>query len=240
MVFRRENKADAFQRQISALRQQLTPDGEPVAEAEFGPADDRDQEGDAAPTYSRSERRPAQRSSPPDRQSFEGEDYGVSPQRGGYTDVTGDDQEFVEAAPSVPAIPLVDAQASVIAHDAVWSGDLRSDGSIHVHGTVEGTITSRQDVFVAEEADVDATINAVNIVVAGRVKGVIACRGRFEALPQGRIAADIRAPALVVHDGATITGGFRMGSAPESEDDSGETAAPPPPVVHRRAARGGD
>jgi cytoskeletal protein CcmA (bactofilin family) len=70
-------------------------------------------------------------------------------------------------------------------------------------------------------------------VIAGFVKGMIRCGARFEALPQARIAGEVQAPTLVVHDGANVTGQFRMGAGEGTE-------AAKPPVVQRRAARGGD
>lgn len=238
MVFRRENKADAFQRQISALRQQLGPEGEEAEEAARSPREDAGQEAESGVSF-RGDRRRESDSYASDRSPFEPSGYGTSTGADDFPAAPEPGEGSLELAPPVPAIPTVDAQASVIAHDAVWSGDLRSDGSIHVHGRVEGSITSRQDVFVAEEATVDATIAAVNIIVAGQVKGSIRCQGRFEALPQGRIAADVQAPALVVHEGASITGGFRMGSEPAAEGTPAPPSQPPAPVVHRRAARGG-
>ena len=82
------------------------------------------------------------------------------------------------------------AQTSVVAHDTTWKGDLESDGSVHVHGRVEGSIRAKQDIFIAEEADVDATLTATNIVIAGLIKAAFAapiaskfCRkARFPAI----------------------------------------------------------
>ena len=72
---------------------------------------------------------------------------------------------------------------------------------LHIYGFIrgfEGMINARQDVYVAEEADVDATITAGNVVIAGLAKGTIRCEDRFEVLPSGRVSGDIMAPVLVV------------------------------------------
>ncbi len=126
---------------------------------------------------------------------------------------------------------MTDAQTSVVAHDTTWKGELVSEGTIHIHGKVEGTIKAKQDVFVAEEADVDATITAANVVIAGYVKGGIRCGNRFEVLPQGRVDGEIQSPTLVVHDGAAIIGQFRMGAGEGT--DTAKTS-----VIQRRATRG--
>jgi cytoskeletal protein CcmA (bactofilin family) len=132
--------------------------------------------------------------------------------------------------------PTIDEQTSVIAHDATWKGDLQTSGTFHVHGRLEGSISAKQDIFIAEEAEVDATIAGVNVIIAGLVRGSIRCEGRFEVLPQGRVTGDVQAPTLVIHEGAIINGQFRM-DTPESAT----TELPAPPkVLTRRAARGGD
>ena len=227
MVFRKDSKIDAFQRQISALRQQLGPTGEEGEDdGLYGNDVDRVEEPPvrAAPTAVASLPPPEPRPAP----TYE-------PERERYTSYSSVPSRRLDPEPEPPApysTPVVDAQTSVIAHDTTWKGDLQSDGTIHVHGRVEGSIRAKQDVFVAEEADVDATITANNVVIAGYVKGTIRCGSRFEALPQARIAGEVQAPTLVVHDGANVTGQFRMGAGEGTE-------AAKPPVVQRRAARGG-
>jgi cytoskeletal protein CcmA (bactofilin family) len=219
MVFRRDNKSDSFQRQMSALRQQIG--GEEESENRPQPRDTR---------Y------PAERSGGSFGSSFSESDsapgaYGfgefassVAPQQAG-------DQQMTPEAPALPSIPAVDAQTTVISHDTVWKGEIQSNGTVHVHGRFEGSVRASQDVYVAEEADVDATVIATNVVIAGLVKGTIRCEGRFEVLPSGRVSGEILSPTLVIHEGATVTGQIRMGTQ-ESVDTK------PTPVVQRRATRG--
>ena len=212
MVFRRDSKVDAFQRQISALRQQLG-DGENQGEE---------------PSVARQG----------------GEDYGrqgghPEPQSGSYgfgefasnVAPAAEASTMISQAPDLPAIPTVDAKTTVIAHNTTWKGEISSEGTVHVHGRFEGSIRATSDVYVADEADVDATIYASNVVIAGFTKGTIRCGSRFEVLPSGRVSGDVQAPTLVVHEGAVVSGQFRMGTEEVVE-------AKPTPVVQRRAARG--
>jgi cytoskeletal protein CcmA (bactofilin family) len=120
---------------------------------------------------------------------------------------------------------------SVIAHSTAWSGDLQSSGSLHVHGRVEGSLTAKDSVFIAEEADVDAVIRAANVTVAGNVRGSIHCAERFEVLPRGKVAGEIHAPAIAIHDGAVVAGQISM--TPSTEPRASAPAA-------ARVAHGGD
>jgi len=222
VVFRKENKVDTFQRQISALRQQL---------------------GTAEEDEESSEDDPERAITPATKNDRTPESYDT-PDRGNYAysgfDLPTPSQDFDSALPemAVPSIPAVaDTHTSVIAFDTVWKGDLQTNGNLHIHGRVDGTLDAKQDIYVAEEADVDATLTATNVIVAGLVKGTIRCHERFEVLPQGRVAGDVQAPTLVVHEGAIMTGQFRMGSA---ESGTPTDAVPTrPAMVQRRGARGG-
>jgi cytoskeletal protein CcmA (bactofilin family) len=210
VVFRSDSKVDAFQRQISALRHQLGGEGDKGAMV------DRDRprsDGRENPYLS---------------------DYPEFPLIG--TDRTSLSRDLADTSASnppdsvPPPIPAIDMHTSVVAHSTAWIGDLESTGSLHIHGRVEGSLTARESVFIAEEADVDAVIRAANVTVAGNVRGSVHCTERFEVLPRGRVAGDIHAPAIAIHDGAVVAGQISM-----TPSNTGKASLPP-----ARVARGGD
>ena len=211
MVFRRDSKVDAFQRQISALRHQLGGEGEDTA------APDRDRSrssGRESPFLSEYPEYPL-----------------IGSERASVSRGLADTSQSTLPDSVPPPIPAIDTHTSVIAHSTAWSGDLESSGSLHVHGRVEGSLTAQDTVFIAEEADVDAVIRAANVTVAGNVRGSVHCVERFEVLPRGKVAADIHAPAIAIHDGAVVAGEISMTPSKEARTSQ-------PPAV--RVARGGD
>jgi cytoskeletal protein CcmA (bactofilin family) len=92
-------------------------------------------------------------------------------------------------------------------------------------------VKADQAIFVAAGAEVDATLTADAIIVAGTSRGTVRARGKFEVLPTGKVAGDIFAPTLIVHEGAIMSGQLRMTSE-EPKD------AKPTSVIQRRANRG--
>jgi cytoskeletal protein CcmA (bactofilin family) len=211
VVFRRDSKVDAFQRQISALRHQLG------GESDDAPNPDRDH---------------------PLSLSREGpylSEYPEFPSTG--SDLTSVSRGLTDsldprlADPAAPPIPAIDTHTSVIADSTAWSGDLESSGSLHIHGRVEGSLTARDTIFVAEEADVQAVIRAANVTVAGSVRGSVHCAERFEVLPRGKVSGDIHAPAIAIHDGALVAGEITMAPVSDSRVSLGPSV---------RVARGGD
>ncbi|MDQ3045385.1 MAG: polymer-forming cytoskeletal protein [Chloroflexota bacterium] len=239
MVFRKESKVDAFQRQMSALRQQLGNTDDPEHDGPHEPEEQSSAEESPHTVSFRAVTAPDE--SPASGSTHDAGNYSFGGfQAGASSDLVqttgasagGTVDEEAPRSPAIPPIPTVDTHVSVVAHDAVWRGEFESQGSIHIHGKVEGSVSAKQDIYVAEEADVDATLTAVNVVVAGLIKGTVRCSNRFEVLPAGRVAGDVQAPTLVVHDGATLTGQLRMGN-PEPVEEPRANA------VQRRAARSG-
>jgi cytoskeletal protein CcmA (bactofilin family) len=206
MVFRRDSKVDAFQRQISALRNQLGND--PAELPASIPDRDLGIPGNSRPM--------------PDLDFFSESTYSLRDE----LDLAPLPVMEQQRDPQSP-VPALDTETSVIAHGTAWSGNLESAGSLHVHGRADGTLTARNSIYIAEDAEVDATLQASHVVVAGLVRGAIHCLERFEVLPRGRVSGDVRAPRMVIHEGAVIAGKVVM-----TEESTAHLA----PV---RAARGG-
>jgi len=219
VVFRRDNKVDSFQRQMSALRTQL---GNPN-ESEDALADIPDMDDDE---YNAAGYRPQASGLDQDSGAYS---FGSYPAESGQPQpAAGYDDE----QPEIPSLPVADASVSVVARDTTWKGEIDAENSLQVFGRFEGTITAHEDVWIAEGADVNATITAQRVIVGGIVAGTITAAARFEALPKGQINADVTAPVSVVHEGATINGTFRIGSseAGDSRERSGSSS-----VIQRRA-----
>ena len=206
MIFRRENHGDAFQQPISNLRKQLQGD-------------------EAVPTD-------------PRRYPDTSEPLGAGDVAAAREDTYAPSRVADEpAAPSISgtvASPVyraaswqnADATTSVIAANAHWNGTLRSEGSLHIHGRADGELHATNDVFVAEGAEVDAELFADSVVVAGTVRGRIEARSRLEVLPQGHVAGDVKAPKLVVHEGARLTGQLKMENGSSDQPYSSSVATP--------------
>lgn len=203
-MFRRDNKGDNFEQQMGALRQQLGDSS----------VDEDDDLLEAEELNAQNQSAYAERARA----------YGFGEQQ---------PQTFSTPAqpPAAPSIPDVDPSTTVVSRDTTWKGEMSSEGSVHIHGRFDGAVKAVQAIFVAEGAEVDATLAAETIIVAGVSRGTIRARGKFEVLPSGRVAGDIHAPTLVVHEGAIMTGQLRM-----SGDEP--TDAKPTPVIQRRASRG--
>lgn len=198
MIFRKENRGESFQRQITNLRQQLQSDTDEVPE---------DSSHDEWETEESTETKAT---------SW---DDTFSASRGSELTPASSFQASEQASPR-PAWQTADATTSIIASNAYWNGTLQSEGSLHIHGRAEGELFAANDLFVAEGAKVDAEILAENVVVAGVVRGRIEARSRLEVLPEGHVAGDVKARKLVIHEGARLAGQLRMETTSTSTSDT--------------------
>ncbi|MEX2426093.1 MAG: polymer-forming cytoskeletal protein [Thermomicrobiaceae bacterium] len=231
MIFRRENRGESFQRQISNLRQKQQDDTPAEEEEqqynyenheEYDPDDPGDtgqfstEQGTPGEGISFPSSRPEQSERVPDEPSI------ASPPPPPPAPAQPTYQETRQwQAPAASAPPTADASTSTISRHAYWNGTLKSEGSLHVHGKADGELHSETDLYVAEGAEVDASLHADSVVVAGLVRGKIEARSRLEVLPQGEVTGDVRSPKLVVHEGATISGQLKMEEVGSSTNQGG-------------------
>ena len=93
-------------------------------------------------------------------------------------------------------------------------GELTSDEELIIDGSVEGKINVRDQLLtIGEHGRIKADIETSSIVVRGTVEGDIVATDRAEVEEGGTVIGDIKAPRVVLADGASFTGSVDM-SAP--------------------------
>ncbi|PKO22322.1 MAG: hypothetical protein CVU38_10010 [Chloroflexi bacterium HGW-Chloroflexi-1] len=113
--------------------------------------------------------------------------------------------------------PAPDQIEVVIGQRATFNGNLRSDGSIRLDGTVEGgLIETPGNVLITERARVMAEIQAKTVSIAGAYKGAITAE-RVELLEGGRLWGTIKVSSFLLDDGAHFQGELIMQGAVDDE-----------------------
>lgn len=102
-------------------------------------------------------------------------------------------------------------------------GTISGSELLLVEGTVKGKINTNADVILGKQARVEATVHARNVTVEGKVTGDISADQRVELVATATVDGNIKAPKIVVAEGAKFRGNVDMGSpAPK---DGAEPAA---------------
>ena len=130
------------------------------------------------------------------------------------------------AAPSAPVAPSLTptarnqpqaqvATACVIGSKTALKGEITGDEDILVEGRVEGEIRISKDLRIGTGGLVKASVQAAAVVVCGELTGDCTATARVEIQATGRLFGNIRAPRVVIAEGATFRGMSDMSARKE-------------------------
>ena len=103
-------------------------------------------------------------------------------------------------------------------------GDLTGNEDMVIEGKVEGKVDlPNAQLTIGANGKVKAELHAKSVVVVGHVDGSVFGSERVEIQGTGVVEGDVRAPRLVVAEGAVVNGTIQM------TKKEGAAAAPQPP-----------
>jgi cytoskeletal protein CcmA (bactofilin family) len=115
-----------------------------------------------------------------------------------------------------------------------FKGDLTGDEDLEILGQIEGKIDlPSHQLTIGDGGRVKAEISAQAVLVQGHVTGNITATERLEVQASGIVDGDIRAPRLLIAEGAVVNGAIEM------TGKSARSSAAPPKVAAPAAAAGG-
>jgi cytoskeletal protein CcmA (bactofilin family) len=86
-------------------------------------------------------------------------------------------------------------------------GRIQGDGDLVIEGQVEGNVTLRGDLTIAEGASVTSeSITAQAVVIAGTLEGNVSASGPVRLSASARVRGDLQSNAVTIDDGARFTG----------------------------------
>jgi adhesin HecA-like repeat protein len=137
-------------------------------------------------------------------------------------DATNERSQPTNDPREVPMAEQGPADTTVVGQGARLEGNLVSAGSLRIDGNVKGKVQAEGDVSLSPQAQVEADIQATNVIVAGRFKGNIHAKQTTELARGGRVDGNITAKSLIVSEGAVFNG--------QSIMDQQQAAQPSPPA----------
>src|SRR3954467_6667243 len=117
---------------------------------------------------------------------------------------------------------------TVVGQSILINGKLTGDEDLTVRGRVEGELSLSHTLIVEQSGVVKANVAVKNAIVSGVVVGNIAATESVELTREGRMVGDIRAPRVIIVDGASFRGRIDMG---EVEPGRQLESRPARPVV---------
>ncbi len=121
-------------------------------------------------------------------------------------------------------------------------GDLTTDGTVRVEGSIQGTVRAGKAVVIGKDGEVLGDVQAEEAVVGGRIRGTLTAGGRIHLQATCDIEGEIRANPqhLLLEEGARFNGQVQMGesAAPQRALPPGEKAARGAPAEARAGSTG--
>jgi cytoskeletal protein CcmA (bactofilin family) len=100
-----------------------------------------------------------------------------------------------------------DAADARIGASARVRGRIQGDGDLVIEGHVEGNVTLRGDLTIAEGASVASeSVSAHAVFVAGALEGNLSASGQVRFAAGARVRGDVQGNAVAIDDGAHFSG----------------------------------
>ncbi len=105
-----------------------------------------------------------------------------------------------------------------MAHEGPWlirgaitiRGNLTGSEDLLVEGRIEGTVTLKNHLMIEETGVVAADIDVEDLTVKGEMKGDITAAQSVSINKNARLVGNIRAPRVIIEDGARFRGSIDM------------------------------
>ncbi len=120
---------------------------------------------------------------------------------------------------SPPPAPVTRKESSgvtVIGKGITVKGELSGDEDVKIEGRVEGKIHLAKNLLIGQTGVIEADVIAENINIGGNVTGNITAQNKVEIVASGTMIGDIKAPRVIVAEGAHFKGNVDMDTSRKS------------------------
>jgi cytoskeletal protein CcmA (bactofilin family) len=108
---------------------------------------------------------------------------------------------------------------ATIGRTLVIKGEISGSEALYIDGRIEGKILMPESrVTIGRNGKVDASIQAKEVVVMGKVNGNIECSDRVDIRAEGSVSGDISTVRISVEDGAALKGGIQVRNEQKHKD----------------------
>jgi cytoskeletal protein CcmA (bactofilin family) len=120
-------------------------------------------------------------------------------------------KETIPQARSIEPQPA--HHGTFIGPNVTIEGTVSGSEPVLIEGTVRGKINLSSELRIGTKARIEASVHAKNVTVEGKLTGDISADDRVELVASATVDGNIKAPKIVVAEGARFRGSVDMGSA---------------------------
>lgn len=113
--------------------------------------------------------------------------------------------QFEQSKPTNYSAPShSNGSSNILGEGTEIEGNIKSTGSMQIHGSVKGTIVSEGKLTVSNSGNIEGDIFCKDVELAGKVTGNVKARGKVTVKPKALIKGDVRYYDLEIEPGAHI------------------------------------
>lgn len=124
------------------------------------------------------------------------------------------------------------SQRATIGRSITINGEVTGDEDLLIQGTVDGSVDLKQHALtVGPEGEVKADVTGRIVTVEGVVEGNLTGHEQVILKSTAKVKGDIKAPRVILEDGASFRGGVDMGESSRGgrpQERTGDAKRTPP------------
>lgn len=126
-----------------------------------------------------------------------------------------------EAIPQTRGAEPQQAQSGTfLGANVTIEGTVTGSEPVLIEGTVRGKVNLTGELRIGTKARIEATVHAKNVTIEGKLTGDVSADERVELVASATVDGNIKAPKIVVAEGARFRGSVDMGSPkPHASDE---------------------
>jgi cytoskeletal protein CcmA (bactofilin family) len=102
----------------------------------------------------------------------------------------------------------------LIGHATTITGDIVAKEDLEIQGTIDGSVRLVDHrLTIGSDGIVNASVEAHTVLVIGKITGDVIATELVEIKAGGVIGGDVKAPRVIMNDGAIVIGGLDMSAA---------------------------
>ncbi len=126
---------------------------------------------------------------------------------------------------------------ATIGRTLVIKGEISGSEALYIDGRIEGKIIMPESrVTIGRNGKVDASIQAREVVIMGKVTGNIECSDRVDIRAEGSVSGDISTVRISVEDGAALKGGIQVHSEGKGNQSQSQAKTEAPKALAATAS----
>lgn len=105
---------------------------------------------------------------------------------------------------------MADKEPCLIGSKIIIRGQVSGSQDLIVEGRIEGRVSLENKLVVQESGTVEADLEVVDAELLGEVRGDLVASRAAVLHPSARVVGNIRAPRIVIEEGAHFVGAIEM------------------------------